>query len=105
MVSDIAALNFMYHVEQQACGIVNEPVAVHAAVLLAMKVYPVLEARRQPGADGLRVVVPAVHGYDACSCCNAASMVATYCLSFLLRPSAIQRCSLAISSAFLSAAV
>lgn len=65
VVSDIAALNFMYHVEQQACGIVKEPVAIHAAVLLTVEVYSVFETRCQPGADGLRVIVPTVHGYDA----------------------------------------
>lgn len=65
MLADVAAFDIVNHIKQQRCGIIEEPVTVHATVLLTVKVYSFFEARCQPGADGLCVIIPAVHGYDA----------------------------------------
>lgn len=61
-VSNVARPQFMANVKQEHCCVVQELVAVHARVLLAFEIDALLEAWCQPGTDGLRLVVVAVHG-------------------------------------------
>ena len=59
---DVTTLVLMMQQKKELCRIVQELVTVHARILLTLKVDAILKAWYQPGADGLSLVVPTVHG-------------------------------------------
>lgn len=61
ILSDIAASALLDEVKQHATGIVYEHVPVPSLLLLTFEVYPVFEAWRKPGANGLSLVIWTVH--------------------------------------------
>lgn len=63
----VATSDLMPQSEQEAASVVNESVPIHAAVLLALKIYPSLQPRGKATTNRLRGVVVAVHGLLLCT--------------------------------------